>query len=276
MIEKVAFLALTDSSFNQEELMLRFFCEQHKDKYSLYIHNKNPIANEFFKSHCLPEDGKVETEWGVYSLVLATIKLMEAALKDPNNQRFVLISESHVPLYNIETMCSILINKFSCLSFSNQERERGWANNRFHSLMLNTKRQIFQPKDIRFVSQWFVCNREDAEVFVKNEGKFRKLIDTKKLCFPDELYFHLIGSYLGRPIQYKANCHFNWYLKSSKRMIDLGCREAPKTYERISKNFIDILRNTTDCIFVRKACAETQIDVEYILNGCQTDKQTDR
>ena len=42
---------------------------------------------------------RVATEWGGFTLASATRALLRAALADPNNQRFALLSESCVPLY---------------------------------------------------------------------------------------------------------------------------------------------------------------------------------
>lgn len=276
MADKVAFIALTNSSFNQEGFMRNFFSESDKDLFNLYIHNKNPITNEYFKQFEIPVEYKVETEWGKYSLVLATTRLLRYALQDSNNQKFVLISESHCPIYNMKETYRLIFERYPILSFSNQMDEEKWSIPRFKALIRDQNRSPFDINHAKFVSQWFVCNRSDAEIFVNHEIKLRKYFNTNKLCFPDELYFHLIGRHFGLPIQYKNNCHFNWDLKSSKKMIRLGCREAPKTYEKISKNFIDILRNNTDCIFVRKICAATQIDYDYILNDCQANKQANR
>jgi hypothetical protein len=44
--------------------------------------------------------GRVSTEWGGFTLASATKALMRAALADPANQRFALLSEACVPLYS--------------------------------------------------------------------------------------------------------------------------------------------------------------------------------
>jgi hypothetical protein len=44
--------------------------------------------------------GRVATEWGGFTLASATKALMRAALADPANQRFALLSEACVPLYS--------------------------------------------------------------------------------------------------------------------------------------------------------------------------------
>lgn len=47
---------------------------------------------------------RVHVEWGTFSLVAALKKLLKAALADPLNLKFMLISESGIPLYPAQTM----------------------------------------------------------------------------------------------------------------------------------------------------------------------------
>jgi len=265
MGKKVAFIALTDSSFLKGGLMQKFFCEEHSDKYNLYIHNKNPISDDYFKRFEISNDYKVETEWAKYSLVLATVRLLMVALQDSENEKFVLISESHCPLYSIDKVCKIVFDEYPVLSFSDQPQEEHLSLLRFKRLILNENRNPFDPKNAKFVSQWFVCGRSDAEIFTKHEIKLRKYFDTRRLRFADELYFHLIARHFNVPLQYKTCCHFNWNLKSSKRLIDLGFREKPKTYSKISNRAIDVFRKKNGCIFLRKVYDGTILDEDYLL-----------
>ena len=41
----------------------------------------------------------LQTQWGTHSLTKAILLLLETALEEPLNQRFVLLSESDIPLY---------------------------------------------------------------------------------------------------------------------------------------------------------------------------------
>lgn len=42
---------------------------------------------------------RVEAKWGTHSLVDAARNLLRAALQEPLNQKFILLSESCIPLY---------------------------------------------------------------------------------------------------------------------------------------------------------------------------------
>jgi hypothetical protein len=47
---------------------------------------------------------RVHVEWGSFSLVAALKNLLHVALEDPLNQKFMLLSESGIPLYPAETL----------------------------------------------------------------------------------------------------------------------------------------------------------------------------
>ncbi|EFN51093.1 hypothetical protein CHLNCDRAFT_55340 [Chlorella variabilis] len=74
--------------------------------YSVHIHA--PPSFEGYPSGSLWEGclipRRVPTGWGNFSLIEATRSLLWEAFKDPLNQRFVLLSESDIPLYDPLTL----------------------------------------------------------------------------------------------------------------------------------------------------------------------------
>lgn len=54
---------------------------------------------------------RIQVKWGTFTLVEATRALMRAALKDPLNQRFVLLSEAGIPLYPPDTFYMQLMSE---------------------------------------------------------------------------------------------------------------------------------------------------------------------
>ena len=268
-MSKVAFLALTYSSFIKNETMSRFFDPALKDIYNLYIHNKHDFSpNHYFSDFCLAESKRIETEWGQYSLVKASITLMSEALQDPSNEYFVLISDSHCPIYNIETTCNLIKKHFSLMSFAECVEQRNLTSKRFE-LVQNQSRIKYSPfkiKDALFASQWFICRRNDAAFFVSKESNLRKWFRTDGVSFADEMYFPLVANHFGLNFQLKSNCHFNWKLHSSKKLISHGARFQPKSYEKIDHRIIDSLRNTSK-LFIRKVHPLTIIDNDYIFSN---------
>ena len=106
---KVAFLNLTINSFNQHKLWKTFFNEGDINSFNLYIHpkeRKSSIFSDYYVDNIVP------TSWGHFSLVEATIELMKAGLEDQENEYFTLISDSHFPLYDLDTTVDLIKKKY--------------------------------------------------------------------------------------------------------------------------------------------------------------------
>lgn len=253
--------------------MKRFFNLEDRNLYNLYIHNKTEITDEYFHQFCISADYKVDTEWGKYSLVLATIRLLMVALQDPQNKKFVLISDAHCPIYNMQDMCHKIEKDYKFLSFSHgsSKNSQFFAMRRFNSLLCKQKSKFcpFSPEHAMFVSQWFVCNRSDAELFVKNETKFRKWIEQNRENCSDEIYFALIANHLNIKSQIKKNCYWNWSWKTNSNLVNQGHRVRPHSYSKIRDSFITTLRNTTDCLFFRKILKSSVVNEDLLMSDCK-------
>src|SRR5438477_5744913 len=92
---KLAFLFLIRTSLNHPFLWERFF-ETSGLSYSIYIHyvTNTDIGwfNKFKVSKIIP------TKWGHISLVEAMNLLLEEAVKDKDNDMFIFLSESCIPV----------------------------------------------------------------------------------------------------------------------------------------------------------------------------------
>jgi hypothetical protein len=267
MQKKIAFLALTDSSFKKERLMKSFFNKKDSNIYNLYIHNKNPIKNKYFQNFCLPDEYKVETEWGKYSLVLATIRLMKYALKDLNNDKFILISDSHCPLYNMKDMCDKIYELYPKLSFSIQNIVDNEVSKRYKLIFnesINKNNILINQKSADFVSQWFIANRDDIEFFVEKEPKLRYLFEENKITLADEMYFALIANHFNKSWINKRHCYFDWWKKTDPELVKEGHREQPHTYCCVRNKFIKQLREQ-DFLFFRKIYKDTFLDENFLL-----------
>ena len=82
----IAFCFLTVDNLNKPDIWEHFFKNVNKDKYNIYIHNKNNFKGKFDRYKI---DNICETEWGSVSLVRATLKLFEEAFKDNKNKYFI-------------------------------------------------------------------------------------------------------------------------------------------------------------------------------------------
>jgi hypothetical protein len=125
-----------------------------------------------------------KVEWGKVNMIEAERRLLANALLDISNQRFVLLSESCIPLFNFSTIYSYLINSTQNYVMSFDE-PGAVGRGRYNSHMYPgiTLRQW------RKGSQWFEMDRELA-VEVVSDQKYFPLFQKHchGSCYADEHY----------------------------------------------------------------------------------------
>lgn len=128
-------------------------------------------------------------KWGTVELFDAERRLLGNALLDFSNERFVLLSESCIPVYNFSTVYSYLTgSKHSFVDSFDEPTRYGrgrYSRNMFPHINLRQWRKG---------SQWFELNR-DLATYVVSETKYYSLFRKfcKPACYPDE---HYIPTYL--------------------------------------------------------------------------------
>uniref|UniRef100_A0A452ZUY1 Uncharacterized protein n=1 Tax=Aegilops tauschii subsp. strangulata TaxID=200361 RepID=A0A452ZUY1_AEGTS len=132
----------------------------------------------------LPLLHKQEVKWGHISMVEAERRLLAHALLDHSNARFILLSESHVPLFDFPTVYSYLTNSTKVYMESYDE-PGGTGRGRYKRGMAPT----ITPWQWRKGSQWFEMDRALAiDVVADNVyfPVFKKFC--KRNCYADEHY----------------------------------------------------------------------------------------
>lgn len=105
---------------------------------------------------------RIATEYAEPTLVAAHRALLAAALQDPRNSMFVLLSESCVPLYHPAAIWSQLIAE-SHISRVSQGTFNGW---RWHG---NMHTDHFWGMHFRKSAQWSSLTRMHAQLVVEDE-----------------------------------------------------------------------------------------------------------
>ncbi|KAL8238157.1 hypothetical protein R6Q59_019238 [Mikania micrantha] len=202
---KIAFLFLVRDNLPLDFLWHNFFKNADPEKFTIYIHSKpgfvfdaSSTRSVFFYNRQL--ENSVEVGWGKPTMIEAEKLLFKAALDDPHNHIFVLLSDSCVPLYNFSYIYAYLMSSPRSFvdSFVDANEKR-----------YNPEMSPDIPEDKwRKGSQWITLVKSHAEVVAYDHVVFpifnkhckrRPLLDLSKgneslkeqqqhNCIPDEHY----------------------------------------------------------------------------------------
>ncbi|XP_024639868.1 glycosyltransferase BC10 [Medicago truncatula] len=189
---KVAFMFLTKGPILLAPLWEKFF-KGNEGLYSIYVH-PSPSFNEtvynqssVFYGRRIPSK---EVKWGENSMIEAERRLLANALLDFSNQRFVLLSEHCIPLFNFSTIYTYLMNSKQTFVEAidiPSDVGRGRYNRRM--------RPLIQLSQWRKGAQWFQIDRYLAVCIVSDKPYFSVF---KKYCHPgcysDEHYLPTLVS----------------------------------------------------------------------------------
>ncbi|CAL0332554.1 unnamed protein product [Lupinus luteus] len=182
---KIAFMFLTKGAVLLAPLWEKFF-EGNDGLYSIYVHSDPSFTetvpqSSIFHGRRIPSK---EVKWGENSMIEAERRLLANALLDFSNQRFVLLSEACIPLFNFSTIYSYLINSTKVYVetldvLTNVGRGR-YSNNMKPQIDLSQWRKG---------SQWFQIDRELAIEIVSDEVYFPVFKNhCNPPCYSDEHY----------------------------------------------------------------------------------------
>lgn len=184
-VPKVAFMFLTRGPLPHLPLWERFF-KGHDKFFSIYIHAPpgyvlNVSSGSPFYRRQIPSE---RVEWGSISLIDAEKRLLANALLDFSNERFVLLSESCIPVYNFPIIYEYLIGSTHSFIESYDDPSR-YGRGRYSRWMYPDIKLSHWRKG----SQWFEMNRTVA-ILTLSDTKYYKLFKRycTPSCYPDEHY----------------------------------------------------------------------------------------
>jgi len=177
-------------------------------------------------------------EWGRMSMCDAERRLLANALLDISNERFVLVSESCIPLYNFSVIYDYMMR--SKYSFIGAFDDHGpYGRGRYNENMAPEVNITQWRKG----SQWFEINRKLAVNVVEDARYYPKFEEfCKPSCYVDEHYFPTMLTIEAAPLL--ANRTLTW--------VDWSRGGAhPATFGRadITKEFFKKIREDTHCVY---------------------------
>ncbi|XP_010265065.1 PREDICTED: uncharacterized protein LOC104602904 [Nelumbo nucifera] len=190
-VPKVAFMFLTRGRLALAPLWEKFF-KGHEGLYSIYVHS-SPSFNDtepespVFQGRRIPSK---DVQWGKFSMIEAERRLLANALLDFSNQRFVLLSDACIPLFNFSTVYNYLIG--STKSFVEAYDEPGPVGRGRYSPRMKPDIKLSQW---RKGSQWFEMDR-DLAIEIASDRKYFSLFGRycKPSCYSDEHYIPTLVS----------------------------------------------------------------------------------
>ena len=275
--DKIAFLFLTYNNLKRPDIWNNFFgikdnnnnnslnTSPYADKFTLYNHakDKEQVKDILLKDKHIPEH--IDTCWGCANLVDANILLLREALKDPLNKKFILVSDSCIPIVSFDTFYKDIMkdnkSKINIHNNTNPERYDQIINPPF------TKKEF-----IKHSGSGLVLNLYHAQLLVS------KLYDCttnwKKMSCPDEHYFGNMIKLLDKD--------FNSNYENSKATFDTWSNDMldntkfnnnDVNSDIITDGYINITKITNKAIdeirnkkflLIRKINENSEIDINYI------------
>lgn len=177
-----------------------------------------------------------EVEWGKINMVEAEKRLLANALVDISNQRFVLLSEACIPLFNFSTIYTHLMN--STKNFVETYDLPGpVGRGRYHPRMSPTIKLAQWRKG----SQWFEMDRDLALEVVSDQTYFSVFKKhCKGSCYADE---HFLPTFVSMKFEKRNTGRTLTWVDWSK-----GGPHPTRFYRSdISVEFLKKLRSESSC-----------------------------
>jgi hypothetical protein len=150
--------------------------------------------------------------WGTLSISDAERRLLANALLDPANERFILLSESCIPLYNF----SYIYAAFTSIPYSYVQAfddPSVYGRGRYHPRMMPE----VALEQWRKGSQWFEVTRELAVEIVADTKYYRKFRNfCRPNCYVDEHYLQtMLSIEQGAMLMNRTITHTEWVYGSA-------------------------------------------------------------
>ncbi|KAK1425675.1 hypothetical protein QVD17_21030 [Tagetes erecta] len=235
---KVAFMFLTRGPVVLSEMWEMFF-KGYDGLFTIYVHSSDSSANV-----TVPEDSvfygrripSKEVEWGKVNMIEAERRLLANALLDFSNQRFVLLSEACIPLFNFSTVYTYLMNsKHNFVESYDLEGPVGRG--RYSPKMA----PIVDIEEWRKGSQWFEMDRDLAVEVISDKKYFSVFHDfCDGQCYADEHYLPTFVTKLFGETNSNRTLTFVDWAKGGPH---------PTKYNRndVTEEFLQKLRNDRSC-----------------------------
>ncbi|KAK1321160.1 hypothetical protein QJS10_CPA03g00561 [Acorus calamus] len=238
-VPKVAFMFLTKGPLALLPLWEMFF-KGAEGRYSIYVH-AHPSFNETAPKGSVFHERRVPSkvvEWGKLNMLEAERRLLANALLDFSNQRFILLSEACIPLFDFSTIYDYLINSTKN-NIESYDDPTSVGRGRYNPHM-NPHIRLDQW---RKGSQWFEMDRNLALEVVADNRFFPVFAKyCRPSCYVDE---HYIPTFV--------NIRF-WLRNSNRTLTWVDWSKGgphPRRFGRteVTPELLESMRNGKECLY---------------------------
>ena len=273
---KIAFLFLTYTNLKRPDIWNKFFDDKNSNKFTIYNHAKEPeqVTDILLKDRHIPEH--INTGWGQFNLVEANILMIKNALEDPLNKKFILVSDSCIPIVSFDTFYNeIMKDSNTIITIHN-------------NINLDRYDKIINPnfpkeEFIKHSGSGLVLNVKHAKLLVSVLDNYKN--NWKDVFCADEHYIGNILRVLDTDFIINNNNNnikttFDIWRKD-KLNINNICNnnnneticiynnmylQSPALINNIRNKMIDELRDKK-FLLMRKVDDKTEIDINYLVNS---------
>lgn len=237
--DKIALLFLTVGELNHPDLWKEHLYVD--SRFNIYIHSKHKMKDQYFAQFRIKKI--VSTTWSKH--VNAWQELIKEALKNPENKKFVLLSESCAPLWTLDKIYEELVKDHnSYLEFSRPF----WSH--------DNAREVVElaPKHRWVGPEWVILNREHALLVAKDKWIISCVINhpsDAESYFPTLLSYH--GLLFSPSVVRKKTTYANWKMHEGPH---------PYTFRTPTEFNLNLLRRAraSGAFFVRKISSSYSAD----------------
>ena len=253
MSKKIALLFLCKNKINHIKLWDKFI-QDGGNKVTVYVHadNYQNVTQDFIKKYIIPETIKIE--WG--DLYPGIRLLYKYALKNSNNYKFILLSDTTIPLLPFNVIYYQLVHTDKSFIQYDKQNIHQMMGKRFKNqqkLHQDFKKNIHW-EHYYFNECWTILNRTHVNMILNDEKYYNIFRGTFAY---DENYPTYLLSFNNqlKNVKKKQITHVNWNDDSYE-----GVQRHPKIYTKLNK--IDLYNLIVDkSLFARKFSEDCDIDL---------------
>ncbi|KAL7140767.1 hypothetical protein ABFS83_08G008800 [Erythranthe nasuta] len=266
---KIAFLFIARNRIPLDMVWDVFFQGDAENRFSIYVHsrpgfllNTATTRSTFFLNRQINDS--IQVEWGEASMIQAERILLQHALMDPFNERFLFLSDSCIPLYNFSYTYDYIMSASTSFVDSFADSKESRYNPRMHP--------VIHVDNWRKGSQWVILTRKHAAIVVEDETIFptfqlhckRKSLpefwrdrplpadgSKEHNCIPDEHYVQTLLSQKGlnEEITRRSLTHSSWDISPSRDNERRGWHPATYKFGDATPTLIQSIKGIDNIYF---------------------------